>query len=162
MTTQFVQLNAAGTAVVTAFGCAQPVTSDKPGYTTIDSSDARWIAFQALLAAQQSFAAAVLAGVVITSTATPALNGTYPCDRSTQQDIVSEQVFIASESTFTNGGTTIAWPDITGTFHSFPSTTEFTAFAKAIGQYVQALKAALATAQAGGAYVAPSNAFTIP
>jgi hypothetical protein len=163
MTTQYVQLNAAGTAVITAFGGPQPVTSDKPGYTTIDSSDARWVAFQNLVAAQQAFVAALQQGVAITSTGTSALNGTYPCDKRTQQTIVSEQMYIASETTFTNGGTTLAWPDIAGTFHIFPSTAEFTAFAKAVGQYVQALNTAYATVQAGGgAWVAPSNAITIP
>lgn len=159
--TQYVQLNSGGTAVITAFGGPQAVTSDKPGYTTLADNDPRWLAFQAIVTAQNAYYAAFSAGVVITSTGTPALNGTYACDSDTQRNIVSEQVYISADGTFTNGGSTMAWPDMVGAYHLFPSTTEFTAFAKAVAQYVQALATALATVQAGGSWAPPSNALTI-
>lgn len=106
--------------------------------------------------APQQYAAALLAGVAITSTGTPALNGTYGITLEAQQKITSEQVYIATTGKFTNGQTTRGWPDAAGTLHTFPSTAEFTAFAEAVAGYVDALAAALAAAQAGGAWVAPA------
>jgi hypothetical protein len=161
MTTVYVQLNSSLSAIITEYGCHQSVTSDKPNYYEFDSSDARYVAWQAYLSAQQAYNAALAAGIAITSTGTSSLNGTYACDKGTQQNIVAEQVYISNEGTFTNGGTTMAWPDVSGTYHTFPSTTEFTAFAKAVAQYVQALATALAVVRGGGSWSAPSNAYTI-
>jgi hypothetical protein len=77
--------------------------------------------------------------------------------------IAKEQLYIATKNTFTNGATTKAWPDMTDALHTFPTCAEFTAFAEAAGQFVDAVLAAkLAALVAGGTWTAPSNAYTIP
>jgi len=106
--------------------------------------------------AQATYNAAIAAGVQITSTGTPALNGTYSITPSTIADIQAQQVSILTRDLFTNGSTTRVWADILGGVHVFPSTAQFTAFAEAIGAYVDALF----LAQHGqGSW--PSNAITI-
>ena len=107
--------------------------------------------------AQGAYAAAIAAGVVIVSTGTPALNGTYAIDQASLSRITAEQVYIATTGTFTNGQTTRAWLDASGTPHVFPSTAEFTAFAETVAQYEDALLTAFATASAGAAWVAPAQ-----
>lgn len=156
MTTQYVQLNAAGTAVVAWYAGPQDAAG-KPGYTTIDSADARFVAWQNAQAAAASFAAAIGAGVAVTSTGMPALDGTYALDQASLNTMTSEQVYIATKGTFTNGGATRNWPDRSGALHLFPSTAEFTLFAEAVAQYYDALLTALQTAQQNGtAWVAPA------
>ena len=107
--------------------------------------------------AQAAYDAAVAAGVQVTSTGTPALNGTYALDQTTLGRITAEQVYIATAGKFTNGSTTRAWLDAAGAPHTFPSTAAFTAFAEAVAQYDDALIAALDTGLAGGAWVAPAQ-----
>lgn len=107
-------------------------------------------------------ASALLAtGITITSTGTPALNGTYAVDPAAQSKITAEQVYIATTGKFTNGQTTRGWPDISGALHTFPSTAEFTAFAEACAQLVDAVLAAQEAALAGGSWVAPAATATI-
>ena len=94
---------------------------------------------------------------MITSTGTPALNGTYALDQGSRSNITAEQVYIATTGKFTNGGTTKPWPDLAGAMHTFPSTAEFTAFAEAVAGYYDALVSALDTARSSGAaWVAPA------
>jgi hypothetical protein len=76
-------------------------------------------------------------GCAITSTATPALNGTYAIDPPSQQAITSEVLYVqvtASQGAakFTNGQTTKGWPDATGAPHTF-TTAQFVAFAEGVG-----------------------------
>ena len=108
-------------------------------------------ALASTVAAQQAaavnIASALAAGVQISSTSTSALNGTYAIDRLHQQLITSEQVYIATTGHFTNGQATRAWLDMNGARHTFPSTAEFTAFAEAVAQYVNALMAGQSPAQ---------------
>lgn len=110
----------------------------------------------------QQAAAALGAGLTITSTGTAALNGTYAVASGVpfgREDIGTEAQFISTFSEFTNGTQTIEWPLIDGkTFVTFPSTTTFMAFAKAAAQYYAAVKAVAATGQ--GSF--PSNQVTIP
>ena len=98
-------------------------------------------------AAAANVAAALAAGIQITSTSTPALSGTYAIDATHQQLIAAEQFYILTKGTFTNGGTTKPWLDLSGVAHTFPSTAEFTAFAEAVAQYVDALMAGTTPAQ---------------
>jgi len=112
--------------------------------------------------AAQIAQAAFAAGVQITSTGTPGLNGTYSLSDSSLSWITSEQVYIATTGKFTNGQTTRSWLDASGTPHTFPTTAEFTAFAEAVAQYEDALLAAQAVVQAGGAWVAPAQPAPLP
>src|ERR1700688_568043 len=108
-------------------------------------------ALAAPVAAQQAAAAAAAAafsaGIQITSSATPALNGTYAIDAVHQQLIAAEQLYILTKGTFTNGGTTKPWLDASNVAHTFPSTAEFTAFAEAVAQYLDALMSGAAPSQ---------------
>jgi len=112
--------------------------------------------------AQTAYNAAVVAGVIIVSTGTPALNGTYPLDQTSIGRITSEQVFITNTSKFTNGQTTRGWLDSSGAPHMFPSIAEFTAFAETIALYDDALITALTVGLAGGVWVAPEPPAPIP
>lgn len=74
-----------------------------------------------------------------------ALDGTYRVASGVpfgREDIANEAQFISTFSEFTNGTTTLDWPLIDGTtFVTFPSTTEFLAFAKAAAQFYAACSA---------------------
>lgn len=109
----------------------------------------------------QQYAAAIARGLVVTSTSTPALNGTYGVSPNDQSDIAAEAQFVGLYQEFTNGQQTFAWADATGVLHTFPSTAAFMAFAKAAAQYVSACKQAWVAASAaspGQASAFPSNA----
>ena len=168
MTAVYVQLSGDTTQVITVFGAAQPYTADKPGYAVIDSSDARYIAFMNGVNGRQAFIFAVSSGVQIQSTSTSSLNGTYAIDQVSQQNITAEALYIRTTAliasggaTFTTGTSTAAWTDAVGVPHTF-TTAEFTSFAEAVARYIRALQTALALAQAGEAWSAPSQPVTIP
>lgn len=91
----------------------------------------------------QQAQAALAAGVQITCTSTPALNGTYSITPSAQSKIQAVSLFILVNSKFPGGGSTMAWADVAGAAHVFPSTAEFQAFATAVADYVAALDAAI-------------------
>ena len=92
----------------------------------------------------QQAVAMLAAGCQITSTGTPALNATYPCDPTTQADIQAELISLMLNNTFTNGTTTLLWLDATNTPRAF-SVAAFKAFATAVGTFVGALKIIAAT-----------------
>ena len=109
----------------------------------------------------QQAAAALGAGLAITSTGTPAINGTYAIASGIpfgREDIGTEAQFVSTFSEFTNGAQTLEWPLLNGTFVTFPSTASFMNFAKAAAQYYAAVKAVVAAGQ--GSF--PSNQVTIP
>ena len=110
----------------------------------------------------QQAAAALGAGLTITSTGTPAINGTYAIADGVafgRNDIGTEAQFISTFQEFTNGTQTLEWPLIDGkTFVTFPSTATFMNFAKAAAQYYAAVKAVAAL----GAGTLPSASVTIP
>jgi hypothetical protein len=106
--------------------------------------------------ATNAYWAVMAAGCQISSYSTPAINGVYAITNSATSMITSEQVYIATTGKFTNGQTSHAWSDISGNRHVFPTTALFTAFAEAVAEYVDALDEALAVADEGGGWVAPS------
>lgn len=82
-----------------------------------------------------------LAGTLtIVSTSTPAMNGPYAVDATTQSHIQSEISAIMLDATFADGTTTVVWPDMANPSvdHTF-TVAEFTVFARAVGAYVAAL-----------------------
>ena len=110
---------------------------------------------------QNDYYAAVSAGVTIDSTSTPAINGTYSLTDSAILKMTSEQVYIATKGTFTNGGTSRAWLDNSGTPHVFTSTALFTEFAEAVASYEDALYTALVEGLASGTWTQPTSTITI-
>lgn len=106
---------------------------------------------------QNAVVSALAAGITITSTSTPAVNGTYACDGSTTSDINAEITSILLNSTFADGSSTISWPDTSGALHVFPSTDVFKSFATALASYVSNVrKYAVGVNQS-----LPSNSITI-
>ena len=85
-------------------------------------------------------AEAIAAGVTITSTGTPAINGTYACDAAAVADIGAETLSVIVTQQFTNGATSIQWPLADGTLVTFPSPQVFQAWAVAVSRYVSACK----------------------
>lgn len=99
--------------------------------------------------AATAYAAFIADGLNVTSTGTSALNGVYPIDASSQQDIATEAQFISTFSEFTNGTTTnLLWQLRNGNPVTFPTTAEFMAYAKVAAQTVAAAKLAVAQAAA--------------
>ncbi|CAG9252426.1 hypothetical protein BDI4_340058 [Burkholderia diffusa] len=109
----------------------------------------------------QQYAKAIAMGLAVTSTTTPALNGTYGISEVDAANISAEAQFIALYSEFTNSATTFPWADASGQPHTFPDTATFMAFAKAAAQYVSGCKQTLIALQAGNAASFPSNAITL-
>lgn len=97
-------------------------------------------------------------GVILSSTGTPALNATYPCDPLTQSHIQAELWSILLGNKFADGTDTLVWPDRAGNNHTFTSIDQFKAFAVAVGSFV----AALAKVQNGTLTTLPSASVTIP
>ena len=88
----------------------------------------------------QQAAAAIAAGITVTSASTPAINGTYACDPETIADINAEITFILVNGTFTGSGSTLTWPANPSPV-VFPSVAVYKAWASAVASYVGALKA---------------------
>jgi hypothetical protein len=103
----------------------------------------------------------IAAGIGITSVGTPALDGTYAIDPTSQGDIVAVSAYIGEFGTFPNAQTTLPYPDISGTIHTFPSVLEWAGFAKAVADYVAAIEETANILTAGGSASWPVDA-TIP
>jgi hypothetical protein len=99
-------------------------------------SGKKWVAPTPTLADQA--AAAIASGLAITSTATPALDGTYACDDAAQARINRVSVYLQVNGSFPGGASTIVWVDATGAQHTFTEA-QFKTFTAAIGTYVAAL-----------------------
>jgi hypothetical protein len=98
-------------------------------------------------------------GLTVSSSSTPALNGTYMCTDIMWDGIISEANAIAlsgATPTFADGTTSLSWPDKAGVMHTF-TPAQFHSFAMAVDSFV----AQCAVYSVTGA-TAPSNAATIP
>jgi hypothetical protein len=158
MTTVYVGIS--NNQVVSEWSAPQGANAE-PIYQEIDDSDQRYVDWQTYLSAKASYMAAQ--NVVITSTATAALDGTYAADANTRSAIANQRQSIALDSTFLDGTTTLDWPDIAGITHSF-GMTDFTNFGKAVSIYAAQLEQAYLAIKANHSvgWNPPSNAITIP
>ena len=109
-----------------------------------------------LTPAQQA-QAALAAGVTVTSTGTPALDGTYPTSGPIWSDLKDEALFIASFGEFSSGAATISFALSPSSVVTFTAPAQLQAVVKAIGQYQTTLKTIIAT----GAGTLPSAGLTI-
>jgi len=109
--------------------------------------------------AENNWAASGLlaAGLSVTSTATPALNGVYGTESATLDALHGEALSLALNSNvFVDGSTTVNWPDKSGAGHSF-SEAQFKTLVNAIDLFVvQCLQ------YAAGIAGAPATTATIP
>jgi len=113
--------------------------------------------------AQQSatmLATKMIAGIVLTSTSTPALNGTYALDDVSQGQIYQIGLYANQFGVFPSGGSTLEYPDASGTPHNF-TVVEFVAFLKAVSALVSALTTQSGIMAHGGTPSWPSQSVTI-
>jgi hypothetical protein len=103
-------------------------------------------------------AAAMAAGLTIASTSTPAIDGTYPVDSDTTQEISQVMLFTQVNGDFPGTASSYPWFDTSNVPHVFPSVAVFKGWATAIANYVAALK--LYGAGVQGAAL-PSSSVTI-
>jgi hypothetical protein len=101
----------------------------------------------------------LLAGLNITSTSTPAINGLYSLTPTSQNNINATITYILLNGTFPGGGSTMAWADASGNPHVFPSIAEFKAFATAVANFVSTVSIYGDTGGAQGSI--PANNITI-
>jgi hypothetical protein len=117
------------------------------------------------LPAAALYAAKLAAGIAITSTATPALNGTYAITDqgpvNYQQKIQAIADGIANGKGLPHNQATVGWLDIGGAVHNFVPA-DFLNFAKAIEDYVYDLAGWESALIQGGNPAAPSSSVTIP
>jgi len=135
------------------FAVPQPHLS---GYAEIDDTDPKVAAFQAAIAAAAARAQKLASGLEIASAALPTISGTYAIDPSAQQKIAAISLYIAVNGRFPAGQATLAYPDLAGAAHVFPTTAIFQAFATALADYVAAIDLA-----AAGTGEMPSQPVTI-
>lgn len=127
----------------------------------IAAGKAAALAFNVAAAEQAAQLDTILAaGLTITSTGTPVLNGTYSVGANEQGNITA----IASglnAGKVPGGGSTFEYLDATGTAHSFTSAA-FIDFAAAVMNYVYAVDMTAATLAAGQSASWPAATATIP
>ena len=83
-------------------------------------------------------------------------------DTEARDEIASIDLYIAEYGTFPGGATSLAYPDITGTMHTFPTIGAFASFAKAIADYIAAVIETGNINANGGDQAFPSASATIP
>ena len=105
----------------------------------------------------QQAQAALMAGLMLVSTSTPALNGIYDIGAEARADLMAEMLSLLANGNFTNGTPALAVGDLAGAPHVFVPDA-YRAFATGVGSYVGALKQIVLTNE--GAL--PSNTLTIP
>lgn len=101
-------------------------------------------------------------GLAITSTAYPALDGTYAIDPATQSKIQAVAIYIEVNGRFPAGYTAFPWQDVSGVTHTFPTTAAFLAFASAEADYVTRINLQSQVEAAGGTPSWPLASATIP
>jgi hypothetical protein len=102
----------------------------------------------------------IMTTVQITSTATPALNGTYAISAGSQSNIIALSTGIAAGKPLPGGGSTFNYADATGTQHAFTSA-NFLDFASAIEGFIYNLGQAIGEKVAGGSNALPSSTLVI-
>jgi hypothetical protein len=97
-----------------------------------------------------------MSNVTITSTSTPALNGTYATGEFMLQALQGQCDAVALNGTFADGTTSLSWPDAGNAMHTF-SIAEFKSFAAAMSNYISLY----AIYACGASTVVPPNTATI-
>lgn len=109
----------------------------QPGWTASQSGSTWTFTAPVVVAPTQTPSQQAIAaqsnGLAITATTT-ALNGTYDVSQTSRINIMAQEISVSVTGTFTNGQSTINWPDMNGSLHSF-TVAQFKAFATAVGFY---------------------------
>lgn len=113
------------------------------------------------LTPSQQAANAINAGVILTSTVTPALNATYNVGATVQANLNATITYmLLNGNTFPGGATEMPWPDAESNMRIFPTAASFQAFASAVANFVAVVT--LYANSNGTMGSIPSNAITIP
>lgn len=113
-----------------------------------------------LNSAQVEYESLLSGGIVLTSTGTPALNGTYSVTAPAQHNISGIMSGIANGLGLPGGGSTFQYQDMSGKLHAW-SATAFPELARAVRDFVYNCDVTLTTIQAAGVATFPSNQVTI-
>jgi hypothetical protein len=111
------------------------------------------LASQALI---QSAQMALAAGLNVTSTGTPTLNGTFAVDQLSQMDVIAIETSLNAGKGFPGVSSTFSYPDASGAIHTF-SEANFTDLAAAIRDFVYGCRAVIA----GTSTTLPASTVTI-
>jgi len=143
-------------------GAVIPVDPRNADYQRVIASGVTISAYVAptLTLAQQAQAALAACSFTITSTGTPALSASYPCDAATQSKLGAVVTTITATGGFPGGAQTYPMKDSAGAWHSL-TPTQYVQIAGEIAAYVGALDL-IADGNPGGATALPNNAGTIP
>jgi hypothetical protein len=107
-----------------------------------------------------ALANAIAAGIAITSTATPSLNGTYALDSVSTAQIYQIGLYASQFGVFPSGNSTFVYPDGTGTPHVF-AVTDFINFLHAVAALVTDLNTQAQIMLNGGTPTWPVQTATI-
>lgn len=110
--------------------------------------------------AQSDYAGKIAQGIAVTSTGTPALNATYALDPVTLSQIQALATDCAAGFGFPGGAGTFAYPDLTGTPHTFDSTSIVNLY-KAMRGLIYSMQITLAARLQGTDTAWPSASVTI-
>lgn len=110
--------------------------------------------------AAAKLAAVEAAGLKVTSTSTPAINGTYDVSPTATANFNAVETYVLANGTFPMGSTQ-TWFVIGAAPVTIPSVGVFKALSSAVAQYVAALQIAAYTQAAGGTATWPPSSVTI-
>lgn len=144
------------------YGNGAPTPTPANCCTQMFLSDARIVAFlNPAPTADQTYAAALAAGITVTSTSTPALNAVYSINLQAQGNVAAIAASIGAAQGLPDGATTVNWLDSAGGSHAFTAA-QFLALADAIRNYVYNLLITDAALNSGGTATWPTATATIP
>ena len=131
---------------------------------SVDSTytNGAWVPGQMAVAAtaQAQLESVLRAGIAVTSTGTSALDATYALDSTSQSELYQIASYAQNFGVFPNGQSTMAYPDVTGTPHTFTST-QIINLLKVVAPYVTACQVVEETLAAGGSASYPPGSATI-
>jgi len=149
-------------AVTGFYANAAPSPAPPNCCTVMDRGDPRIVSFLSPAPTPaQAYDAAIAAGLVVTSTATSALNGTYSVTPTAQRNFASIAASIGSGQGLPHGAATISWRDVQGAPHVFTAA-QILSLADAVRDYVYDLQQTQTAIEAATVATWPAANVTIP
>ena len=120
----------AGEVSFTNYATPEQLAAAFPNYAAMEA---------ALTTAQvksSAAASAISAGVTITSSSTPAVNGIYSCDQNSVANFANVELYVMKNATFPGPSSVRPWLTLDNRIVVIPNTTVFGNIATAIADYV--------------------------
>ena len=157
---KFVQFSdSSATNVVSVFSCAQDATV-YPNQAEVSDNDARYLAYMSPApTAAQLGQSALYAGLTVSSTGTPSINGTYSCDDASTSNFAKVEGYVTRNNTFPGPSSTQPWVLKNGSVVVIPNTAVFNALATAIANYAALISVYIYSNGASGSL--PASSITI-